>query len=405
MVGGSRTGAGAGMGAGTRVGVGTRAGAGVGTRAGAGAGTTRGTGRPRSGGRTGELRAGVIGAGGIVRDGHVPALRRSGVEVVAVCDPNRARARALAAALGIPHALASHDELLALDGLDLVSVGAPNALHAPIVLDALASGRHVLCEKPIATSSADARRMVAAARRAGRLLGVNQHMRFDPSAQLMRGHVASGALGDVYLADVRLARQSGIPGYGSWFTRRELAGAGALLDIGVHMLDLALHLLGFPRVERVRGAVSAPLGPQGVGLGEWGIDRRRRGAFDVDDTAVATLSLAGGAVIRMHVAWASFGPDEERVTLHGTRGGLDRAPRIYGRARPLRLYTQGRGGAVVETAPTLPRGNFWFAGIEQFVRAVRGEEPLAVDPAEAVQVLRLLERVAASSEAGRELRA
>lgn len=351
------------------------------------------------------LRAGVIGAGGIVRDGHVPALRRAGVDVVAVCDTNRPRARSLAAALGIPHAFASHQELLALDGLDLVTVGAPNALHAPIVLDALASGRHVLCEKPIATSSADARRMVAAARRAGTLLGVNQHMRFDPSARLMREQVASGALGEVYLADVRLARQSGIPGYGSWFTRRDLAGAGALFDIGVHMLDLALFLLGFPRVERVRGTVAAPLGPQGLGLGEWGIDRRRRGTFDVDDTALATLSLAGGGTVRLHVAWASFGPDEERVTLHGTRGGLDRSPSLHGRTRPLRLYGRGAGGTVVETVPALPRGNYWFEGIRQFVRAVRGQEPLAVDPEEAVEVLRLLELVRASSEAGHELRA
>ena len=87
----------------------------------------------------------------------MPALRRAGVEVVAVSDPNRTRARTLAAALGIEHAFASHEQLLALDGLDLVTIGAPNAFHAPIALDAIRSGRHVLCEKPIATTSADAR--------------------------------------------------------------------------------------------------------------------------------------------------------------------------------------------------------------------------------------------------------
>ncbi|MGL6280766.1 MAG: Gfo/Idh/MocA family protein [Gaiella sp.] len=345
----------------------------------------------------------MIGAGGIVRVGHVPALRRAGVEVVAVCDPNRARARSLAATLGVPHAFGSHHELLALDGLDLVTIGSPNVFHAPVAIDALRSGRHVLCEKPIATRSADARRMVAEARRRGLLLGVNQHMRFDPSARLMREAVESGSLGDVYFADVRLARQSGIPGFGSWFTRRELAGAGALFDIGVHMLDLGLWLLGFPPVERVRGTLAAHLGVRGVGRGEWGDDRRRRGTFDVDDTAIASLALAGGAVLRMHVSWASFGPEEERVTLHGTRGGADRSAQLHGRSRPLRLYAQGADGAVVETVPALPRGNHWFAGIEQFVRAVRGEEPLAVDPSEPVEVLRLLEKIATSSERGVEL--
>jgi predicted dehydrogenase len=353
----------------------------------------------------GRLRAGVIGAGAIVREGHVPALRRAGVEVVAICDPNRARARELAAAFGIPHALGSHQELLALDGLDLVTVGTPNVFHAPVALDALRSGRHVLCEKPIATRSADARRMAAEARRRGLLLGVNQHMRFEPSAQVLRGAVASGSLGDVYLADVRWARQNGIPGYGSWFTRTELAGAGALFDIGVHMLDLGLFLLGFPPVERVRGAVGGYLGPRRIGLGGWGDDPRARGTFDVDDTAVASFTLAGGAMLRLHVAWASFGPEEERVSLHATEGGADRCPTLHGRTRPLRLYGRGADGAVIETVPALPRGNHWHEGIAQFVRAVRGEEPLAVQPEEAVEVLRLLERVVASSRSGRELAA
>ena len=245
--------------------------------------------------------------------------------------------------------------------------------------------------------------MVAEATRRGLVLGINQHMRFDPSAQVMREAVAAGSLGDVYLVDVRWARQSGIPGYGSWFTRAELAGAGALFDIGVHMLDLGLYLAGFPRVERVRGSVAAELGPRRIGLGGWGDDPRRRGTFDVDDTAIATLTLEGGATLRLHVAWASFGPDDERVTLHGTEGGADRSARIYGARRPLRLYGRGADGAIVETVPILPGGSHWHAGIEQFVAAVRGEAELVVRPEQAVEVIRLLERIVASSRAGREL--
>jgi len=349
------------------------------------------------------LRAGVIGAGGIVREGHVPALRRSGVEIVAVSDPNVGRATALARLSDIPHVFASHEELLSLEGLDFVTIGAPNVYHAPIALDALRSGRHVLVEKPIATRSADARRMVAEARRRGLLLGVNQHKRFEPYARAIRSAVAGGALGDVYAAEVRLVRRSGIPGYGSWFTRAELAGAGALFDIGVHMLDLGLHLLGFPQVERVRGTLGAHLGPRRVGLGGWGDDRRARGAFDVDDTALACFALAGGGDLRLHVAWASYGEEEERVTLHGTKGGADRLVALHGPGRPLRLYGRGEDGAIVESAPRLSRRSHWHDGIAQFVRAVRGEEQLAVPPEQAVTVLHLLERVVASSRAGREL--
>jgi predicted dehydrogenase len=202
-----------------------------------------------------------------------------------------------------------------------------------------------------------------------------------------------------------MMRQSGIPGYGSWFTRKDVAGAGALFDIGVHMLDLALHLVGFPQVERVRGVTGAHLGPRRVGLSAWGVDARRRGAFEVDDTVLATLALEGGATVRLHVAWASFGPEEERVMLQGTRGGADRCAQLHGRTRPLRLYTSTGTGAIVESSPTVPRGMFWYEGVKQFVRAVRGEEPLGVRPEQAIEVLRLLELIERSSSAGRELAA
>jgi predicted dehydrogenase len=327
------------------------------------------------------------------------------VEVIAICDPNLVRARELASTFGIAHAFASHEDLLALEGIDFVTIGSPNAFHAPTALDALRSGRHVLVEKPIATTSVTARRVVAEARRRGLLLGVNQHLRSAPSTRIMRAAVESGSLGEVYLADVRLVRQSGIPGYGSWFTRADLAGAGALYDIGVHMLDLGLHLLGFPRVERVRGSVHGHLGSKGIGLGGWGDDRGAHGTFDVDDTAIATFSLEGGRTLRLHVAWASFGVEEERVTLHGTEGGADYSVVHHGRKRPLRLYGKGADGSIIETVPALPGGSHWRDGILQFVRAVCGSEPLAVPAEEAVEVLRLLERVIASSKAGREVAA
>ena len=199
---------------------------------------------------------------------------------------------------------------------------------------ALEAGKHVLREKPMSVDIAGAEAMVAAARASGRLLSVNQHMRFDRTTLALRDAVASGALGDVYLADVRMTRQNGIPGYGSWFTNRDLAGHGALFDIGVHMLDLALFVLGFPEVVAVKGYLGARLGESGVGLGTWGIDRGRAGRFDVDDTATATLTLAGGGQIRLHVAWAAFAPAEQRITL--------RHPR---RRRPLRCRGERRSPA------------------------------------------------------------
>jgi len=347
---------------------------------------------------TKSLRAGVIGCGAIGRQGHIPALLSAGVEIAAVCDPVPGRAAEVAAEFKIPNAFDGHDELLAMDDVDIVLIGVPNVFHAPIAIAALESGKHVLCEKPMAVSSAEGSQMIAAAEQAGKLLSVNQHMRFHPTAQAMREAVADGRLGDVYFTDVRWMRSAGIPGYGSWFTRRDLAGAGALFDIGVHMLDLGMFILGFPEVERVSARVTSFLGEQGVGLGGWGIDRGDA-VFDVDDTAMATLSLAGGGALRMHVAWAAFAEEEERVTVLGTRGGADRAPSIYGKTTPLQFFAADGKDKMAATPFTFEGdGGQWHAGIKAFVSAVRGERELAVPPEEPLQVLRLLEHIVAASE-------
>ena len=349
------------------------------------------------------LRAGVIGCGAIGTQGHIPALIDADVEIVGVCDPAPGRAAAVAGQFGVANAFEHHEELLALPDLDLILIGVPNVFHAPIAIAALESGHHVLCEKPMAVSSAEGEAMIAAAKQAGKLLSVNQHMRFHPTAQAMRDAVADGSLGEIYFTDVRWMRSAGIPGYGSWFTRRELAGAGALFDIGVHMLDLGLFVLGFPKVERVSARVTGFLGEQGVGQGGWGVDRGDA-AFDVDDTAAATLSLEGGGTFRMHVAWAAFAKEEERITVLGTRGGADRAPNLHGQKTPLQFFSaDGVSKMAARPFAFAGDGGQWHAGIKAFVAAVRGERELAVPPEEPLQVLRLLEHIVASSDQNAEI--
>lgn len=351
------------------------------------------------------LRAGVIGAGAIGQRGHIPGFRAANVEVVAICDTNLSRAQDAAQRFSIPNAYADYRELLARPDIDVVSIGLPNMLHAQVTIDALNAGKHVLCEKPMTTSAALAEQMIAAARRAGRILSVNQHMRFERTAQAMKDIVATGALGRVYLAESKWIRQQGIPGYGSWFTNKDLAGAGALFDIGVHMLDLILYLLDFPDVCAVKGFLSSELGKQKIGLGDWGADREPNGRFDVDDTAFAVLTLRDGAQIRLGVTWAAFGPPEDRVTLYGTRGGLDRSGQFSGQPS-LKHYTSDASGAIIERTPDLsayPEEKAWIKAVGAFVEAVRGEAPLIVLPEQALQVMRILEAIQASATSGREV--
>ena len=352
------------------------------------------------------LRAGVLGCGEIGRRGHIPGFQAAGIDVVAVCDANLARAQSVAKELHVPRAYADYKELLADPDIDVVSVGLPNFLHAPVSIAALEAGKHVMCEKPFATSAALAEEMIATSQRTGKLLSINQHMRFEGTSRAMREAVVEGRFGKVYLADVRMIRSTGIPGFGSWFTNKDMAGAGALYDIGVHMLDLAMFLLGFPKVGAVRGMLSSALGEQKIGLGGWGIDRGTAGRYDVDDTAIANIALADGGLIRLVVTWAAFGSSEERVTLFGTRGGADRSPDKYGRDTPLRFY-QEHNGAMETVIPDTSRypGAGTSASIASFIAAIRGEGPLMVKPEEALQTTRILELIQQSATQGREITA
>lgn len=350
------------------------------------------------------LRAGVLGCGEIGRRGHIPGYQAASAQVVAVCDTNLERARSVAAEFNVPDAYADYHELLARPDIDVVSVCLPNAFHAPATIAALEAGKHVLCEKPIAIHAADAAQMIAAARKSGRLLSVNQHMRFDPTAQALRQAVSNGDLGRIYLTDVRMVRAQGIPGFGSWFTNKDLAGAGALFDIGVHMLDLALYITGFPQVTAVRGFISMALGEQKIGLGGWGIDRGTEGRYDVEDTAIAHITLAGGGVIRLIVTWAAFGLSEERVTLFGTQGGADRSADRYGKDTPLRFYksVEGRIEPVTPDLSSYPPGGT-TRSIATFLGAIQGENPLVVQPEQSLAVLKVLEMIQQSAATGQEV--
>jgi predicted dehydrogenase len=351
------------------------------------------------------LRIGIVGAGAIATLGHIPGFQKlPDVQITAICDTNLERARMVAARFGIPNVYEDYREMLAKAELDAISVGVPNAFHAPITLAALEAGKHVLCEKPLATSVADGRAMVEAAERAGRVLAVNMHSRLRADMTVLRAMIAQGRLGKIGYTSARWFRRSGIPGFGSWFTQRQLSGGGVLMDIGVHMLDLALWLLGFPRVTAVRGEIQAIHGPRGRGLGGWGVDHIPGGTFDVEDFAATHLRLADGGLVTIEVSWAVHGRDEMRVQLFGDEGGADAFPDLFGTSTPLRLF-RDEGGTPVDIIPSLPRftGSEWDRSMARFVAAIReGAEPTATGQ-EALRVLELLDATYRSALEGREI--
>jgi predicted dehydrogenase len=353
----------------------------------------------------GKIKVGVIGAGAIASSVHIPAyLSVPGVEVVAVADPKEGRAQAGADKYGIAKAFNDYRDLIGTDGLDVVSICSPNAFHAQQTMDALQAGLHVLCEKPMAISVPDAQAMVDTAQKTGKVLMIGMTNRFRPDTSALRQYAQDGMLGDIYYFKAGWLRRTGIPGYGSWFTTRELSGGGALLDIGVHYLDLALWVAGFPKPVSVSGMTFAKFGPRGMALGNWGADIYREGrqTFDVDDLATAFVRFDNGAVLTLEVSWAAYVGEqgENYLRFMGTEGGAELSSR-FGKDYPVRYYGQRNGDSFDSTIYVSPSQRPHWTEIAHFIDCVRGEcEPL-VRHEEALTVAKILNGIYESAETGK----
>lgn len=252
-------------------------------------------------------RLGFLGVGWIGRNRLEAILGSGEAEIAAIADPGEgmaAEARKLAPEAELRSSL---DELLALH-LDGIVIATPSALHAEQAIRALESGAAVFCQKPLGRTAAEVRRVVEAARRADRLLAVDLSYRHTEAMRTIRELVRSGALGQVYAADLVFHNAYGPDK--AWFYDPALSGGGCVMDLGIHLVDLALWLFDFPTVRHV----SANLFAKGRPLGS---------RDEVEDYAVATLELETGAVVRMACSWRlAVGRDAIiAAELHGTAGG------------------------------------------------------------------------------------
>ena len=206
-----------------------------------------------------------------------------------------------------------------------MSVCVPTFLHAPIAIAALERGIHVLSEKPMALNGEEASAMVEAARAANRVLDVGFNHRQRGDIQKLAEVVGAGRLGRVYYAKAWWLRRTGIPKLGSWFTAAELAGGGPLVDIGVHVLDYALHVLGSPSVTAVSASTYDLLGRSGFGYSPTSTKTGDDASFDVEDLATAFMRLHDGGTLLVEASWAAHRSDGDEfgITLYGTEGGAE----------------------------------------------------------------------------------
>ena len=350
------------------------------------------------------LRVGVIGLG-FAGTTHLDAyLKVPGVEVVALAGQETERLHELGETRHVPHLYADWEDLVARDDLDIVSVGTPNYLHAPITIAALESGKHVLCEKPLATTGDEALAMVTAATNANRVLEIAFNHRRRGDVQTLRHYIDTGALGRVYHAKSSWLRRSGIPGLGSWFTNKRMAGGGPLIDLGAHVLDIALFLMDEPRVLSVSAATYAELGSRGKG-GSPNANKSGAGlAFEVEDLASAFLRLEGGRTLLLEASWAGYGKANEdiEVELMGTDGGAHILVQNYATTDTLRLFTDVDGRPAVIT-PTVGKGEGHLAVVREFIDAVRGGDWSNHNGYYGLHRTRVLDACYASAQLGREV--
>lgn len=344
-----------------------------------------------------DVEVGIVGLGNIARH-HANKLVDAGATIVGGVDISEEARAGFSEEYNVP-TYEDHTELF--EQIDAVIVTTPNRFHEEYAVDALEAGLDVLLEKPLAHSLESAERIAAAARDAEGFCMVGFHSRFHHQARIIKEEAESGTFGDVSHVEANYIRRRGIPGRGSWFTNKSVSGGGALIDIGVHALDLALHCLDYPEVVEVSGQTRAEFGTdeEYSYVTMWGEDR---GAdeFDVDDSVTALIRCADGQTISLEAAWATNRPPSQEFYVRGTDGGA----RFDKASGDLTLYDADQRGAqnLKTTDVEVQEHNAHTEEQAAFLDAVAtGQPPELNTVEEALTVQRIIDAIYRSSETGR----
>jgi predicted dehydrogenase len=310
-------------------------------------------------GRAMSIGLGIFGAGGAAGL-HADAAAGGGLNLRAICDVDLDKARLLAARYANVQVVASMDELLADDDIAAVVVATPNAFHKDLAIAAMRAGKDVLLEKPMAMNVGECDEIIAARDELQRLLQLGFVCRGAPAALAARELVGAGRLGEIYHAKASVYRRRGIPGLGRWFTTKARSGGGVLVDLGVHVVDLVLHLTGYPGATRVSAVCTSTFGsPIDAYAYEemWGGPPDPEGVFDVEDAATALIRFETGLAVEINVTWAADLSEERmrsQIVLLGDRGGccID----LWGNEL---ILTTEQDGEIADLRQELPDVDAW----------------------------------------------
>lgn len=354
-----------------------------------------------------KLKGAIIGCGGIASEKYFPSLSKlKELEMVAFCDIIVEKAEKAAAAYGSIDAKAFYDyrEVLKDVSIDVIYVCTPNDSHAEISIAAMESGKHVMCEKPMAKTAAEAQAMVDAAKRTGKKLSIGYQNNFRPDSRYLQQICDNDELGDIYFAKAHAIRRRAVPTWGV-FLDKEKQGGGPLIDIGSHALDLTLRMMNNYAPKCVLGRAYHKLSRKENAANAWGPWDPEK--FTVEDSAFGFITMQNGATVILEASWALNSLDtlEAKTTLCGTEGGADMRDGLringekLGRMNATTIDLSAGGVAFFEGSAESSsdmEARLWLECI------LHNTEPL-VKPEQAFVVTQILEAIYESSKTGKAI--
>ncbi|MBC2289949.1 Gfo/Idh/MocA family oxidoreductase [Listeria welshimeri] len=350
------------------------------------------------------LKVGIIGCGGIANGKHMPSLfKAEKAEMVAFCDIVLEKAEAAAKEFGAENAsvYTNYMELLQDKSIDVIHVCTPNISHAEISIAAMEAGKHVMCEKPMAKTTAEAKSMIEASERTGKKLTIGYQNRFRKDSDYLHQVCENGELGDIYYAKAKAIRRRAVPTWGV-FLDEEAQGGGPLIDIGTHALDLTLWMMDNYKPKYVVGNSYHKLAKKENAANAWGSWDPNK--FTVEDSAFGFITMENGATIVLEASWAlnTLDVGEARTSLSGTEGGADMEEglRINGEAHSQmfekKIQLEAGGVDFYDGTGDDPA----LIEAEQWLEAILNDTDPVVKPEQALVVTQILEAIYESSKTG-----
>ena len=335
------------------------------------------------------VKIGIVGAGKICQGPHMGAYDKiDNAKIVAICDIDEKKLESVSKRYPDAKLYTDYKEMIENEELDAVDICTPNNYHSIVAIYALNKGLNVLTEKPDAINASEAEKMQKAAEENGKVLMAIRNNRYRPTTKYLKQFIADGKMGEIYAGRCGWIRRRGIPGWGGWFTDKAQSGGGPLIDLGVHLIDLAMYLMGNPKPVTVSGSTYSKF------------PHTSYSKTDVEDLAMGFIRFENGACLQIEFSWASnIECDQMFVELRGEKAGS----RMSGIDKKFDIFTEEYGTNVTIKPALDDYVPHHEANIRHFIDVVEGKAEPDFTPVQGVNMVKILEALYKSAELGHEI--